>query len=344
MKGNAIVSATWKGLRLANSCAAPVLSPLAFGAVALLAGYYGVEQIGSREPPDGWLDYIPKSPGNAFVILLLTAGTAFVAFVNARRWPTVANAATILGIATALALTWGIRQCDPTGGIVAGVTAAGIVVIIVSAVALVTGKFEWGITTSKPMLQSQEFGKGMVLALQIGTTIFMGWVVLIAVFYDNAEPATRPLLLVFAGVGLASASAVTAKCNLRNGMTIAGMVVSLAGAFMQVNQAGDVTHIVSAATLLALPPFAIFAYRIHKMTQIPAAALLSGVMVMSAIVLATMIPAVLITRGCNVADQVTAWMLLGVFILAVAGGIAASIITIVVLIFDKKNSSAAVIP
>ena len=344
MKHNAILSAGWKGVGLANSCAAPVLSPIAFGAVALLAGYYGVEQVGSHEPSEGWLDYIRKSPGNVFIIFLLTAGTAFVAFVNARRWPTVANTATISGIATTLTLTWGIRQCDPIGGIVSGVTAAGIVVIVMSAVAMVTGKSEWGITTSGPMLQSHEWGKGLVLALQIGTIIFMGWVVLIAVFYDSADPTTRPLLLVFAGVGLASASAVTAKCNLRNGMVIAGMVVSLAGAFMQVSQAGDFTHIVSAAALLTFPLFAIYAYRIHKLTQIPAAALLAGVMVMSAIVLASMIPAVFITRGCNVADKVTLWMLLGVFILAVAGGIATFIITTLVLIFDKKRPRAPVIP
>ena len=95
-----------------------------------------------------------------------------MAYMYAKRWPTIGNAATIFGITTTLVLTYATRQCDQTSGIAAGVTAAGIVVLVTFTVRFVTGKLTWDLPAQGTLLPSQEWGKGIVWTIQIGVALF----------------------------------------------------------------------------------------------------------------------------------------------------------------------------
>ena len=303
------------------------------------------------ERPDGWFDYVRKSWGGVFVIVFLTIGTGFMAYIYAKRWPTIGNAATIFGIMTTLVLTCGTRQCDQTSSIAAGVTAAGIVVLVTSTVKFVTGKLTWDLHTQGTILPPQEWGKRIVWTIQIGVALFAVFLVFVSVFSDATPEPVQPLLLVFAGVGFTSAAAITAEFNLKNAMAIAGMVVSLVGAFTQIDQVADATDsmigatdIVIACGLPASLLSAMFAYRIHWIVRIGAGALLAFFTVMVLIVLGTMVPAVLVASGCRIEDEVLIVGLGLVGILAVSGGIATAIIVAVMLTLDKKKSAIATEP
>ena len=168
---------------------------------------------------------------------LMTAGTGFTAYRKARKHPTIANGSTVAGIAITAALSWLTQQCSLTGGVVSGLTAAGTIIVVATVVRFLTGRTKWGATKPQPNEEPGEGAEGLIPVMRIGMAIFMGFVVLIAVSYEELASPARPLLLVFAGIGITAAAAISSEHSLKNYMAIAGMVVSLVGAYIQIDQA-----------------------------------------------------------------------------------------------------------
>lgn len=89
----------------------------------------------------GWGIYIPGWLSGSIFIAASISSTAYYAYRRARDYPFAANAATIAGIATTCALMWWpTQQCDQTGGITAGITAACATVAVAMAVNSQAGK------------------------------------------------------------------------------------------------------------------------------------------------------------------------------------------------------------
>ena len=324
-----------------------ILPVLAACAVVLLFTYHTTDQMGGQPAQTGWAKYlslsgyIPEWLSKGLLSALMMGVAAYFAFMAARRCLPIASTATEIGISTTLVLTLMMRQCDLTSGVVAGVTATGTVVMIATAVGFATRRFKWNLPAEQSIFGPEESGKGLVLALQIGMTLFVVFVIVLAVSSDELSLADQPLLLAFVGVGMTSAAAVSAKHSFKNCMAIAGMVISLAGAFIQVFQAVDVTQIMIAAALLAFPPFTILTYRSHKKVRIVAVPVLASIIVAVLTTLATIIPAAFITRGCNVADKALVWMWPAVAIIVAVAALSALIITVAMLASNNRKPATA---
>ena len=341
-----VVTVGWKRLKQVNACTAMVLPPVVAGIIALLFVLYGIEWEGGRKLPHGWSSYVPKSPTTALIMVFMLAGTAFVTFQGARKYPTLANGSTTAGIATTATLSWATPLCNWTGGTAAGVTVAGTIVAIAIVVrALKTGSIKWNITILRPVKETQEGMKGILSVMQIGMALYMGTIVLIALFYEYISPSARPLLLVFAGVGMMAAATVSSESNLKNYMAIAGMVISLIGSYMQIDQAiaaADensirASSIMFTAVVLAFVPFTILASPKHQAVRALTVPLLSAVIVSLMVILVMTLPAVFLSQGCSQGGSLFVLALPVIGIIAFTAGVAVFFVVLLTLILGKRN-------
>ena len=346
MRRHKLIKIGRKRLKQANTYTAMVLPPAVAGIVVLLLVYHGLGWEDGHEPPAGWVGYIPKSPIQGLFMVLMTAGTGFIAFQEARRHPTTANASTAIGIATTVTLSWATQQCNLTGSFVAGVTAAGTIIIVTTVVRALTGRTKWDMNILRPIEEPREGKEGLISAMQIGVAIYMGFVILIAVWYDELALPARPLLLIFAGVGLTAAATISSEHSLKNYMAIAGMIVSLVGAYIQIDQAiaassnngVSARDVMLAGIILAFVPFTVFAYPKHKIVRILTVPVLAAVIVLCLVTFATAIPAFLIASGCNAGDNLKTIVVVVIGMIAIAAGVATLLIVALALIFDKRET------
>lgn len=323
-----------------------VLPPFVAGIIVLLLVYYGVEWERGHKLPTGWDGLVPKSLASGLLMAFMTAGTLFATHLKAREHPTTANCATAAGFATTVVLSWATPLCDWTGGIAAGVTIAGSIIIVGAVVRALTVRNEWGLTKLRSIQEPNGGIEGLVSAMQIGVAIYMSFVVLISFTSEEIPSPALPLLLAFAGVGLAAAATVGTEHSLKNYMAIAGMIISLVGAYIQIDQAivatgeGGISarDIMVAAIILAFAPFALFASRKHKIVRNLAIPLLAAVIAMCITTFATLIPAILIASGCSASDNLK-FIVVGVIsIIAIAAAIATFLVSIMVLMFGKRET------
>ena len=315
MKRRKLIDLSWKLLQRINTCTAMVLPPAVAGITVLLLMSYGVGgEVVQIPSPIGWTGYIPKLPTDellAALTVLMAVGATFVTYQKASKYSTIANGSTVTGIAIPVVLSWATPLCNQTGGIVAGLTAAGTIVIVATVVGVLTGRIKWGMNLLQPIGEPREGREGLIWVMHIGMAIFMGFVILIAVSYEELSPPARPLLLVFAGIGLTAAAAITSENSFKNYMAIAGMIASLVGAYMQIDQAiaatgrGDVSalDIMFAVIILGFAPFTIFASPQHRLVRNLTVPLLAAAIVAFLNAFAIVIPAILIASGCNAGDN-----------------------------------------
>ena len=355
MKRRRLLELAWKCFKRINACTAMVLPPTVAAIMVLLLMAYGLEREVVHVPSTtGWTDYIPKLPTDellAVIMVLMAAGAAFVTFRKASKHPTIANVSTVTGIAFPVVLSWATQLCNPTGGVVAGLTAAGSIIIVATVIGVVTGNIQLGTNILQPIGEPRvgeprEGREGLIWVMHIGMAIFMGFVILIAVSYDELPLQARSLLLVFAGVGLTAAAAITSENSFKNYMAIAGMIASLVGAYIQIDHAiatvgeGGVSalDIIFAVTILGFAPFTVFASPRHRIVRNLTVPLLAGATATFLIAFATVIPAILIASGCNAGDNLQLIMLVAVVTTAIAVGVATFLIATLVLMLQEGEA------
>ena len=348
MKRHKTIELGWKLLIRTNGYAAMTLPPAAAGIMVLLLMSYGVGREVVQVPSTGLIGYIPKLPTDELIAgptVLLAIGAAVITYRKASKHPTIANGATIAGIAAPILLNWVTQLCNPTGGIVAGLTAAGTIVIVATVVGVLTGRTTWGMSLPQPIGEPREGREGLIWVMHIGMAIFMGFVILIAVAYQELASPARPLLLVFAGVGLTAAATITSEHSFKNYMAIAGMIASLVGAYIQIDQAIVATgesavsapDILLAVIILGFAPFTIFASPQNRCVRILTVPLLAAAVSVFLITFTTVIPAILIASGCNAGANLQFMVLAVVGIIAIAAGVATFLITTILLMVPKRE-------
>lgn len=347
MKHHKLIAVGWKVLEHVNIYIAMVLPPAAAGVIVLLIVYYGVEWEVGRRPPTGWSSYTPTSLISGLLMVLMLGGTTLVTYQGARKHPTLANSSTAAGIATTTTLSWATQQCNWIGGIVAGLTAAGTIIVVATVVrALMTGSVEQGVTALRQTEEPRTGTEGIISAMQIGMAISMGIVVLIALLHDHISSSARPLLLVFAGVGMMAAATVSSEATLKNCMVIAGMIISLAGSYIQIDQviaaadesSSSASEIMLLTVISAFVPFTIFASQKHWIVRVVTVPMLAAVIVFSIVIFVTMIPALFIFQECNTGDNALIPVLAVISIIAGFFGVAAFCFVLLALVLGKVKS------
>ena len=168
--------------------------------------------------------------------------------------------------------------------------------------------------------------------------MFMGFLVAIALTDDELPREVRPLLLVFAGVGITGAAAVKAEWSLKNLMAFAGMVISVVGSYMQVDQVVDVGYVMAAVGVIVLIPFMIIGFHTHRAVPILTLPLVAALIVMCLVTLTTVLPAFFIGSGCGIGKEslLTAAGLLGTVALA-CGAATWCIVTLLLLVKKRQR-------
>ena len=331
-----------------NAYTAKVFPPIVAGLLFLIFVYLGVERQGGYESLSGWSGFIPRWLTYGILVVFLAIAVATIAYFTyqiASKHPIVANGSTAIGIAITASLSWATQQCNWPGGVFAGLTAAGTIVIVATVVGYVTGRIEPGMTEQQPIEKPLEGKEGLVSAMRIGVAIFMGLLALIAVSFEDLSSPARSLLLVFAGVGLTSAAAVTTEHSLKNYMVIAGMITSLVGGYIQLDQAITATgnesvsalDIIVAVSILTFAPFTFLAAQRHNMLRILFVPALAAIVVLFIMILVTVIPAMIIISGCNAGDGLQVMVVVVVSAVAIAAGVATFAIATLVLIRRKRE-------
>ena len=291
----------------------PALLPMsAAAAVALVVVYYAVEP-GVVHPPSTWwakyltwLWLIPGWLSKGLLMFLAAGGLALLAYRTALMYQVGANAAAFAGLAATNALTWAAQTCDLTGGITAGLTIAGI--IMVGAV----GIKEWRERELRKALEnwwsnsvSKRTSIGMVQFAQISLAFYMGAVALIAI--ASSVPAeSRWDILAFSGLGITAASAISERGKLRNFLAVVGSGIALLGSYVEMDRAlamedGETTAmtVLLAAGLLVYVPFTALALQTVHWVRILIAPMLIGGLAFCVTFIATSLPAILVSVGCN---------------------------------------------
>ena len=329
----------WAWYRRKSAGIAPMLAPLLAGLIGLLFVYYVQEWDSGRALPSQWGDFVPTSWAHVFWMLAMAGGLGFLAFRAARKWPTATNSAAVLGTLTTVYLTGVTRTCDPPSGIVAGIVVAAITMAAPAVAKFVAG--EAILAAERIVDEAQKAPRdfsGLVDALQIAMSMFMGFLVLVAFTHDLEVPAVRPLLLVFAGVGMTATASIKPELSPRNLIPIVGLVISVVGSYMQVDQVVDVDYIMAAVGVIVFVPFMLVAFRTHRLVPVLTVPVAATFVVMSLITLLAAMPAIIIGSGCGVGGEplLTTAVLLG--IVAIALGIATGVILLVMLLVKNRRS------
>ena len=309
-----------------------VLPPVVAGTVAALISYYAMEVGGTWQSPGvGWGVSIPGWLFATFFTVLATVCFAYLSYRKTRQYPITANVAAVTGGVTILALTWWpTRQCDMVGGVVAGLTAAGMVVALATVVGSQAGRVRRGIVIDSGGLSAQTNAKpeegrtGIVPFLQISLAAFMAIVVLIA-FTNDYLTESRTKILMFAGIGITAASVISAERSLKSALAIAGAVVSVIGAYLEMDRAftssnseiGALTILIAAGLVAGIIVMFI-SFDAHVVVRLLVTPILAGVAVAGVTHLIIMVPVVFVSVGCSVAA-------VGIFISVLSSGLFAII-------------------
>ena len=305
-----------------------VLPTMTVGIVALLVMRYAMERGAGLDLPHGWRDFIPESWDTGAVIAIAVVTAASFAFVMCRKHPTAANVAEAVGIAAALVVTYATQWCDSVGGVTAGLTAAGITVALATVVNSQAGKLRRNIATDSGGLIAQTNTKpdeayiGVVPSVQIALALIMALVAYLAIT-DEDLSGSRTKLLAFAGIGITAASSISSKLNLKTTLAAAAAVISVIGAYIEVDQAliesnsevGISTMLIAAGIVTGVLIMGL-AFLSHITVRIFIAPLLAGVVAASIASVAALIPAVFISAGCNLPAT---WGAASILVAIVAG-------------------------
>ena len=339
-------------LSRANNHAAKVLPPAVAGAVAGLIAYYTIEVGGVwKSPGVSWGGFIPGWLfGICFTVLAFVC-FAYLCHRKALQYPATANIAAITGTATILALTWWpTRQCDMVGGVAAGLTVAGMVAALAAVVSSQARKARQNTVTDRDDsidrsdTKPDEAYVGLVPFVQIALALIMVLVAYLAITNEDLS-GSRTKLLAFAGIGITAASSISPKLDLRTLLAAGGAVISVTGAYIEVDQALSASNSeVGIWTILIAAGIATgvltmhLALVSHIAIRIFIAPVLAGAVAWSMASFAALIPAVFISDGC---DLPATWGVVSILVAVAAGlvvGLGTMVGTAVIAIRSRRTT------
>ena len=325
----------WTLRRWAVTVSPAILPVLATVAVALTAAYYAADQASGQPSPSGWVKYLswsrhmPEWLTRVLLMVLLAGSLAFIACQTALKYRVGANVASVAGVATTAALIWAPQLCDQTGGIIVGLAIAGV--ILAGAVGVRTLK-DRGLRRSLRDWWSnsatEQTSIGTVQFAQIGVALYMGTIALMAI--ANAVPAeSRWAVLAFSGIGITAASTISEQGGLKNFLAVVGSGIALLGSFVEMDRVlamgnGDTTAVtvLLAAGVVIYVPFTALALRWRHWGRILIAPMLVAGLVFPVTLVATGVPAILISIGCKVEPEYIAALILASGLTSVVTGVA----------------------
>ena len=303
-------------LSQANKHTAKALPPATAGAVAALIVYYAMEVGGIwKSAGVSWGGFIPTWILGICFTILAAVCFAYLGYQKARQYPITANAAAITGIAIILALTWWpTRWCDMVGGVAAGLIAAGTVAALSAVVSLLSLKArksrrntdtDGDDSIDQSDVKPDEGYIGIVPFVQIVLALIMVLVAYLAIANEDLYES-RTKLLAFAGIGITAAASISPKLDLRSILAMGGAVISVIGAYIEVDQALTESNsefgiwtILIAAGIVTGPLIWGLAFRAHIAIRVFIAPVLAGLAAWSIASVAALIPAVFISVGCD---------------------------------------------
>ena len=275
-------SLDWQGIwrsGLAHVCRwsglfARFVLPFLVGALVAFLGYFFAEWNGDGALPCDWDDLPVPSFGTSMFVAVLALISGGLAHLVARRWPHWFNAFAVAGVSTTLALSLGFGTCEPLGGLFAGTVVVAMLFVMLLAREVRAGSLE--LPLERPLrslvLDSSSAGwswSGFVAALRCGLVLYMVLLLLLTFHSDIVPLKAVPLVLVFAGVGFSSASSISDEWDIRAFASLAGMVVSLVGSYMQVDdELVDAWHLMVAVFLVFLGPFVGLFSHVHSSVEL----------------------------------------------------------------------------
>ena len=320
-----------------------ILPVLATIAVTLPMACYAADQVGGQPAPTGWVRYIswsryaPEWLTRGFLVVLITGSLAFIACWTAVKYKIGANLAAVAGFVTTATLTWATQWCDQTGGIVVGLTIAGVIVAAAVCFEALKEKGVWkallegrGVWRALDDWWSNSVSKqtsiGTVQFAQISIAIYMGSVALIAMM-GGVPGESRWDVLTFAGIGITAASALSEKRNLKNFLALVGVGIALWGSYIEMDRTlamggGEVNAatVMLAAGIVIYVPLTALALRGRHMVRILIAPMPVAGLATCMTLVVTGVPAVLITVGCGTGAAPTAFLIGGAGFLSIAVG------------------------
>ena len=242
-----------------------ILPVLATIAVTLPVAFYAADQVSGQPAPTGWVKYIswswytPEWLARGFLVVLITGSPAFIACCTEAKYRIGANAAAVAGVATTATLTWATQWCDRTGGIVVGLTIAGVIIAAAVCFRALEGR---GVRKALDDWWSNSVSKqtsiGTVQFAQISMAIYMGSVALIAIM-GGVPGESRWDVLTFAGIGITAASVISDLRNLKNFLALVGVGIALWGSYIEMNRALAMSGgEVNAATVMLVAGMTIY--------------------------------------------------------------------------------------
>lgn len=342
-------------LERANERIALGLPPVAAGGIAGLIAYYAMEQGGIWQSEGvSWGSFIPGWLFASFFTALAALCFAYLSYRKARQYPLASNMAAIAGSVTLLTLTWWpTRQCNLAGGVVAGLTVAAVAVVVAMVINWQAWKVRPGITIDGEAMIARSKAKpeegriAIAPFLQISLAVFMVVVVLMAFTSDDLTES-RTELLLFAGIGITAASAISAERSLKNALAMAGAAVSVAGAYLEMSQSlassgGEIQAltILAAAGLVAGVVIMFVSFEAHVVVRLLVTPVLGAVAAAGVTLLITVVPALFISTGCSVPATGIAISVLTSGLLAVIAGSTTFAVLLGIAARDLRTSRRA---
>ena len=338
-------------LNRANRYTAMALPAAAAGTLFTLILYHALQRNGTLQSQTVWFGFMPEWFSGVVALITAAVFIPLGIYLKARNYPTAANVATISGIATTCALIWWpTQQCSQIGGLTAGLTLAGMVVVTAMGINCQAGRVRRGIViddgavVDQPNDKSEAGRMGAVTFAQIFLATIMAIVVLIAFTNDDVSES-RTKLLMFAGIGITAASLISTKLNLKNILAIAGAVISVVGAYLEMDQAltsssseiGALTILIAAGLVAGIAAM-FMSLDAQVRVRLVVTPILVGLAAGGVTLLITLVPVVLISSGCGVPTMGTAVSVLASGLLAVIAGSATFAVLTGIAAHDWRKS------
>ena len=302
-------------------------------AVALPFAYYAAVQVNGQPDPVelvkilSWTWYIPEWLVLGFLMVFIAGSLSFIACWTALKYQIGANVAAVAGVATTTTLRWGAQWCDSTGAITVGLTIAGVVIAGAVGFRALEGRgLRKTIEDGWSNAVAEQSSIGTVQFAQISMALYMGAVALISI--ANVVPEeSRWVVLAFSGIGITAASAISEQGKLKNFLAMIGSGIALWGSYVELDRVlatgdGDTkaATVLLVAGIVIYVPFTALVLRWRHWVRILIAAPLIAGLAFCITLVATGVPAILASAGCNAKPKHMAVLILTSGLISVVVG------------------------
>ncbi len=331
-----------------------ILPCLATMAVAFPFAYYAAVQVNGQPDPVelvkvlSWTWYVPEWLVLGLLMVFIAGSLSFIAYWTALKYQIGANVAAVSGVATTATLTWGTQWCDSTGAITVGLTIAGVVIAGAVDFRALEGR---GLRKTIEDWWSSAVAKqssiGTVQFAQISMALYMGAVALISI--ANVVPAeSRWVVLAFSGIGITAASAISEQGKLKNFLAMMGSGIALWGSYVEMDRVlptgdGDpkAATVLLVAGIVIYVPFTALVLRWRHWVRILIAPPLIAGLAFCITLVATGVPAILASVGCNAKPEHIAVLIQTSGLISVVVGGAAFCIAVWLEIRSRREEAKA---